>query len=275
VVASAVKTGSGTSSNADDARDRAGKKSSASAAPDSGAAGHAAIGGVSGSHVAAIGGSAGAGARAVSAGGRGGAIDAGPTAGASKARQETPAPAQTAGSAPDAGAQTGAPDPGLISVEIEGDEGCGAFVQSVSASATVYTALFQGVQLVRDVARGELRDIDCTLTAHYKFPAGWALEPQSTIVRGYASTDESSSLRLELSAGIEPGVVSQQQTFHTSTSSDFKLIIDDSVGVSDGSVCGEDSADILVQVIASALSDGSALLQLDSADGRVTWRRCP
>jgi hypothetical protein len=173
-----------------------------------------------------------------------------------------------------AGKEPDAPDPSQVTVSIEGDEGCGEISHSVSDdSAKSYTVIMHGVSLTRDTSGAEGYDLNCTLTVHYEYPAGWAFDTPSTIARGFVSTDQSSSMRLNLAAGISPAVVSTSQTFSASTSTDVKLAIDDP-GMRDGSTCGDESADIQIRVDATALSEGAATLEIDSVDGRVSWRRC-
>lgn len=166
------------------------------------------------------------------------------------------------------------PDPASVKVTYEAKD-CGDLAFAVSDGKSAYTAILDGLEVVKK--RGAGSDaIACDLTVHYEFPAGWVFDAPQTIIRAFGQADRYTIGRAGTSVRVGRGTASKSQTFAKPDGENFTIVIDAaSAKARAGSVpCGATRADIHVSAWANASGSGSALLQIDSIDGLLNWRRC-
>jgi hypothetical protein len=168
------------------------------------------------------------------------------------------------------------PDPADVKATARGSSSCGNFAFSPSADYSDFTAIFGEVRRNPLKIFSGPRAIDCSLTIHYEFPAGWTFDAPRTVVAGFVQTDETSRTTLTVKSGIGRGTSTASRAFGPSTYEDFQLVIDDQTAARrGGSVrCGATSADIQVQLTATPAGRGTAYTAIDAVHGLINWRRC-
>jgi hypothetical protein len=164
------------------------------------------------------------------------------------------------------------PDDEEVTVQITGDEGCGAFAHAVGPSGMQFTSIFDNVAAEQD-ERGRT-GAACTLRIDYTFPAGWTFDAPGAVARGYAHADERSALRLRLSSALDGRTLTNSRSFRSSAVEDYTLAVDEAAPAGGSVPCGATRASMVMTVEAAAFGSGVAALHVDSLDGRITWRRC-
>lgn len=168
------------------------------------------------------------------------------------------------------------PDPAQVKATARGSSSCGKFSFSPSGDYSDFAAILGEVRRNPLKVFTGRRALDCTLTIHYEFPAGWTFDAPKTVVEGFVQTDEASRATLTIKSGIGRGTSTATRAFGPSFGDNFQLVIDEQTAAArGGSVrCGATSADIQVQLTATPIGRGTAYTAIDAVHGLINWRRC-
>jgi hypothetical protein len=112
--------------------------------------------------------------------------------------------------------------------------------------------------------------IDCTVTYHFEFDAGWVFDPSGWVV-GYALAGPGSQGQVRIDATVNGVGVSTSRSLarQEDPEQDFAVDLDEVPGPS----CGATSAEVVVRFVSTPIDEASHLV-IDMADIYAKWQRC-